>query len=147
MSTCQRHGTVSRLSHSKLHTKLWVEAIVCKNIGLQTSEESLNRQRQDHVTPKGSQSTEDSNESDSNLEKEVIDVSSDESQYLDVSGTIVSEEHEGSEAPVALESNLENRIGRNRIVSTCDLRCPTESIILKVTLKQDQFESKEYLRD
>jgi hypothetical protein len=89
--------------------------------------EPLNRQRQDHVTPTSSQSADDSNKSARDVEKEVIDVSSDKSQYLDVSGTIFGMENEGFEAPVALESILENRIGRNYIVSTGDLRGSTES--------------------
>jgi hypothetical protein len=88
----------------------------CKKIEAQTNLFQLRKSSRvikrhivkNYVTPTGSQSADDSIESDSDVEKEVIDVSFDESQYMDVSGTIVGKENEGFEAPVPLESYLEN---------------------------------------
>jgi hypothetical protein len=64
---------------------------------------------------------------------------------VDVSGTIVGKENEGFEALVALESNLENRIGRNRIVSTGDLRGPTESNNSESNVKARPIRTKRVL--
>jgi hypothetical protein len=50
--------------------------------------------------------------------------------------------NEGFEALVALEINLENRIGRNRFVRTDDLRDPTESNNSESTVKARPIRTK-----